>query len=96
MVDADGLPHCPCLHLILQGPARAGAHPHGQRTYGHRSYTELANDPEVQVIYIATPASAHKENMLLCLSAGKAVLCEKPFTVNAEEAKEVIGLARRK
>jgi predicted dehydrogenase len=62
----------------------------------HGSYVDLANDPAVQAVYIATPASAHKENMLLCLNAGKAVLCEKPFTVNAREAEEVIALARRK
>lgn len=60
------------------------------------SYTELASDPRVHAVYIATPASAHKENMLLCLTAGKAVLCEKPFTVNAGEAQEVIDLARRR
>jgi dihydrodiol dehydrogenase / D-xylose 1-dehydrogenase (NADP) len=62
----------------------------------HGSYEELANDPRVQAIYIATPASAHRENMLLCLNAGKPVLCEKPFAVNAREAEEVIALARRK
>lgn len=62
----------------------------------HGSYLELANDPRVQAVYIATPASAHKENILLCLNAGKAVLCEKPFTVNAREAEEVIALARQK
>jgi predicted dehydrogenase len=62
----------------------------------HGSYEELANDPGVQAIYIATPASTHRENMLLCLNAGKPVLCEKPFTVNAREAEEVIALARRK
>jgi dihydrodiol dehydrogenase / D-xylose 1-dehydrogenase (NADP) len=62
----------------------------------HGSYAELANDPRVQAVYIATPASAHRENMLLCLHAEKAVLCEKPFTVNAREAAEVITLARRK
>jgi predicted dehydrogenase len=62
----------------------------------HGSYAELANDPRVQAVYIATPASAHRENMLLCLNAEKAVLCEKPFTVNAREAAEVITLARRK
>lgn len=60
------------------------------------SYAELTNDPQVQAVYIATPASAHKENMLLCLNAGKAVLCEKPFTINAREAEEVITLARHK
>ena len=62
----------------------------------HGSYAELANDPRVRAVYIATPASAHKENMLLCLNAGKAVLCEKPFTLNAREAAEVIALARHK
>jgi predicted dehydrogenase len=62
----------------------------------HGSYVDLANDPAVQAVYIATPASAHRENMMLCLNAGKAVLCEKPFTVNAREAEEVIALARRK
>jgi predicted dehydrogenase len=60
------------------------------------SYAELTNDAQVQAVYIATPASAHKENMLLCLNAGKAVLCEKPFTINAREAEEVITLARHK
>lgn len=64
--------------------------------YRYGSYAELAGDPRVQAVYIATPASAHKENMLLCLNAGKAVLCEKPFTVNAREAEEVITLARAK
>jgi len=64
------------------------------RRYGN--YAELANDPSVQAVYIATPASAHIDNMLLCLNAGKAVLCEKPLTVNAREATEVIELARRK
>jgi predicted dehydrogenase len=64
--------------------------------YRYGSYAELASDPRVQAVYIATPASAHKENMMLCLNAGKAVLCEKPFTVNAREAEEVIALARAK
>jgi len=62
----------------------------------HGSYRELADDPDVHVVYIATPASAHKANIELCLRAGKAVLCEKPLTVNAHEAEEVIDLARRK
>ena len=64
--------------------------------YSYGSYSELANDPRVQAVYIATPASVHKDNLLLCLNSGKAVLCEKPFTLNAREAKEVIALARQK
>jgi predicted dehydrogenase len=62
--------------------------------YRYGSYAELANDPRVQAVYIATPASVHQENMLLCLAAGKAVLCEKPFTINSREAEEVVALAR--
>lgn len=60
----------------------------------HASYVALANDPEVDVIYVATPHACHKENTLLALAAGKAVLCEKPFTINAREAAEVIVFAR--
>ncbi|NJN82561.1 MAG: Gfo/Idh/MocA family oxidoreductase [Caldilineaceae bacterium] len=60
----------------------------------HASYAALAADPTVDAIYIATPHTLHKENMLLCLNAGKAVLCEKPFTINASEAQEAINLAR--
>lgn len=63
------------------------------RRYG--SYEELANDPEVDVIYVATPHPMHKENTLLCLQAGKGVLCEKPFTINAGEAVEMIEYARQ-
>jgi predicted dehydrogenase len=62
----------------------------------HGSYEELALDPDVDVVYVATPHSLHYENMLLCLKAGKAVLCEKPFTINAREAEEVIATARAK
>ena len=64
------------------------------RHYG--SYDALVADPEVDVIYIATIHPAHKENLLLAIEAGKAVLCEKPFTMNAAEAKEVIAAARAK
>lgn len=67
---------------------------HVPRTYS--TYAELVQDPDVDVVYIATPHVTHKEYCLLCLEAGKAVLCEKPFTVNAAEAAEVIALAREK
>jgi predicted dehydrogenase len=50
----------------------------------------------VDAVYIATPHTLHHENALGCLAAGKAVLCEKPFTINARQAEEVIGLARKK
>lgn len=63
------------------------------KRYG--SYAELVQDPDVDAIYIATPHTRHKDDCILCLDAGKAVLCEKPFTVNAREAQDVIAAARR-
>ncbi|MEJ2148169.1 MAG: Gfo/Idh/MocA family oxidoreductase [Chloroflexota bacterium] len=64
------------------------------RRYG--SYEALANDPDLDVIFIGTPHTFHYENMLLCLNAGKHVLCEKPLTINAAQAEECIALARQK
>jgi predicted dehydrogenase len=60
------------------------------------SYEALAADPEVDAVYIATPHRYHREQALLCLEAGKAVLCEKPLTVNAAETRALIDLARAK
>jgi len=62
----------------------------------YKDYVELVRDPEVEVIYIATPHSCHADNIRLALNAGKAVLCEKPFTINAAQAHEVIRLARER
>ena len=62
----------------------------------HASYEALAADPDVDAIYVATPHPFHKLNSLLCIEAGKAVLCEKPFTINAAEAEAVVAAARRK
>jgi len=64
------------------------------KRYG--SYADLANDPEVDAIYISTPHPYHKENAILCLESGKAVLCEKPMTINAKESKELIDYARKR
>lgn len=61
----------------------------------HASYAALAEDDEVDAIYVATPHSLHSQNSLLCLSAGKAVLCEKPFAINAAQAEEVVRCARQ-
>ena len=60
------------------------------------TYEALAADPDVDVIYIATPHNLHYENMKLCLNAGKHVLCEKSLTVNAAEAEECMALAKEK
>jgi predicted dehydrogenase len=58
------------------------------------SYEELAADPNVDAIYIATPHSHHHEHTLLCLQHNKAVLCEKAFAINARQALEMIREAR--
>jgi len=63
------------------------------RAYG--SYRALIDDAEVDVVYIATPNSQHHGLAIAALEAGKAVLCEKPFTLNAHEAREVVQVARR-
>ncbi|MDB6026604.1 MAG: oxidoreductase domain protein [Verrucomicrobiales bacterium] len=62
----------------------------------HGTPEALATDPEVDCVYVATPHPFHHGNALLCLNAGKAVLCEKPFTINAQQAAEVIQTAQRK
>ncbi len=62
----------------------------------HGSYEALVEDPDVDVIYVATPHPFHAENSILALNAGKPVLCEKPFTLNARQAQQVIETARGK
>lgn len=64
------------------------------KAYG--SYEELADDPEVGLIYVATPHSHHFEQARMCLDKGKPVLCEKAFTANAREAEALIRLSERK
>lgn len=64
------------------------------RAYG--SYEELVEDPDVDLVYVATPHSHHAAHMKLCIEHGKAVLCEKAFTCNAREAEEVLAFARER
>ena len=63
------------------------------RSYG--CYEDLMKDKDIDVVYIATPHNLHYENMLQALNSGKHVLCEKPLTLNTEQAKECIELAAR-
>lgn len=65
-----------------------------QKAYG--SYEELVKDPDIDLVYIATPHSLHFEQAKLSLEHGKAVLCEKAFTMNAKQAKELTALAKEK
>ncbi len=60
----------------------------------YASNEELANDPEIDVIYIGTPHTFHFENSIMCMRKGKAVLCEKAFAMNAAEAREMVRVAR--
>ena len=64
------------------------------KAYG--SYEALADDPEVDLIYIATPHSHHFENTKMCLLKNKPVLCEKAFTVNTPQAEELIKIANER
>jgi predicted dehydrogenase len=65
----------------------------GGTAYG--SYEELVADPTVDAIYVATPHPAHHDNVILALNAGKPVLCEKPFAVNAKQAQAMVDAAAR-
>ena len=70
------------------------------RTYGieraYGSYEELVEDPAVDLIYVATPHSHHAEHCLLCIEHGKPVLCEKAFTANAAQARQVLARAEER
>ena len=73
----------PRQHEAIVEPVRA-----------HGSYQALIDDPDVDVVYIGTPHPDHIASMRLALAAGKAVLCEKPFTVNRREAESAVAAAR--
>ncbi len=60
----------------------------------HASYLDLVDDEDVDVVYVATPHAQHFDAVAMALEAGKPVLCEKPFTVNARQASELVALAR--
>ena len=66
-----------------------------QAIKAYSSYEALVNDENIDAVYIATPHSLHKENTLLCLEQGKAVLCEKPFAMNADEVNSMIAAATK-
>ena len=64
------------------------------KAYG--SYEEMLRDPNVELVYIATPHSHHAEHMKLCIEHSKNVLCEKAFTLNAAQARQIAALAKAK
>jgi predicted dehydrogenase len=95
---ATGVATMPDAEIVAVGSRnQATADAYGDRfkisrRYG--SYAELVHDAAIDVVYIATPHSLHLEDMLLCFEAGKPVLCEKPFTINAAQARQAIARAR--
>ncbi len=95
---ATGLASAPGAELIAVGSrSQESADRFADRfniPHRHGSYDDLAADPDVDVIYVATPHPAHKDAALTCIAAGKAVLCEKPLTLNSGEATELVGAAR--
>jgi predicted dehydrogenase len=97
---AAGLRHADNVELVAVASRSQESALRFASTFGiprhYASYAALASDPQVQLVYVATPHSCHLENSLMCLDAGKAVLCEKPFTINAGEAAKLIAKAREK
>lgn len=97
---AEGLAVLPEAELVAVGSRSEATAVAFATTYNiphsHSSYEALAADQAVDVVYIATPHVFHMENCLLCLEYDKAVLCEKPFTINQQQAETVFNLAREK
>jgi predicted dehydrogenase len=95
--DLVNLPEANLLAVGSRSKARANkfAQTFGiARSYGN--YDKLVTDPDVDVIYVATPHTFHKEHTLLCLQNNKAVLCEKPMAMNEGQLREMVELARKK
>ncbi|WP_314173901.1 Gfo/Idh/MocA family protein [Streptomyces winkii] len=93
--DVTHVPDADALAVGSRSPEAAErfAARHGiERAYG--SWAELAADADLDAVYVATPPAAHFAAVGACLAAGKAVLCEKPFTVSARQAERLVGMAR--
>lgn len=90
-------PGCELVAVGSRSPASADAFgdelgvPHR-----HASYQALVDDPDVDVVYVATPHPGHHAAALLAINAGKAVLVEKPFAMDAAQAREMIDAARER
>lgn len=97
---AEDLPYVEGAELVAVGSRSQDSADAFAKTYNipkaHPNYDALASDPDVDVVYVATPHPFHEENALMCLEAGKAVLCEKPFALNAQQTENIIRKAREK
>lgn len=86
-----------CIAIASRNKMRAKKFAHEYHCVKYfGAYEEMLQDNEVELVYIATPHSYHCEHIKMCIQYGKHILCEKAFTVNAIQAKEVIKLAREK
>ena len=86
-----------CVAVASRDPEKAKAFAERfefKKAYG--SYGEMLSDPEVELVYIATPHSHHYEHIMLCLANGKHVLCEKAFTMNADQAHRAAEEAEKR
>ncbi len=94
LMEMDGYECCAIASRSKERAEAFAAEFRISRAYG--SYEELLNDPDVELVYIATPHSHHFQHAKLCIEHGKPVLCEKAFTANAREAEEIIRLAEER
>lgn len=91
------MPEVECYGVASRdlGKAKAFVKEHGF-AHAFGSYEGMLADDEIELVYIATPHSHHYQHMKMCLDAGKHILCEKSFTVNARQAEEIFQIAEKK
>ncbi|KAK9350095.1 hypothetical protein V1523DRAFT_386396 [Lipomyces doorenjongii] len=97
VTDVDHIPVAVASRSVKKAQAFIDAHAPADlqtKVKPYNTYGALYKDPNVDCVYIATPVSSHYENALEALRAGKNVLCEKPFTVNAAQAKHLHAVAK--
>ena len=86
----EAVPYAVASRDIAKAKAFAGAHG-VEKAFG--GYEEMLADPALELVYVATPNTFHHAHAKLCLEGGKHVLLEKPFTVDAREAEDLVALA---
>lgn len=92
--ETEGAVLCAAASRTLQKAQDFAAKYGFEKAYG--SYEELAADSDIDAVYIATPMASHYEDAMLCLNAGRNVLCEKSVTLNVSQLEEILALAREK
>ncbi|HET6652466.1 MAG TPA: Gfo/Idh/MocA family oxidoreductase [Nocardioides sp.] len=97
---ATALALLPDAEIAAVGARRLAAAEEFAAAYGarraHGGYASLVADPDVDVVYVASPHSLHREHVLMAFDAGKAVLCEKALTLTGDEAAELVSESRRR